>query len=244
MTLKIQNKNEFVTSFLVPINKISERCVVQIDDKTISSLVATPDGTLILLTKFKHVNKIDNPIKLNISDVDKLIKILSYIEEDDIEIKVTENCLSYKGEDVQFKYFLLEDGVLSTPAVSIDKLKKLDYDMSFSLPGASLNNLNKLTLYANDSEKIYFYTKGDVVYGELNDKTRQNINSANIKISDTYTGKSVQTPIPIKYDNLRTISASQRNSINTFVNTELSVMLFQCSDELTNSAYFVSGMVS
>ena len=107
-----------------------------------------------------------------------------------------------------------------------------------------MNNLNRLSMYACDSEKIYFYTKDGTVCGELNDKKRQNINSASIKVCDNFKGSDIENPIPIKYDNLRTISASQDSSINTFVNTELSVLLFQTSNEMANSAYFVSGMVS
>ncbi|MAF26106.1 hypothetical protein CL634_11135 [bacterium] len=244
MILTIQNRSDFVDSFLSPIGKISERCVIRVDDNNFTSLGATGDGTLILYTKFKHKNDIEAPVKLNICDVNRLIKVLSYIEKDNIDLQLQDNCISYDDEDIQFKYFLLEDGVLSVPAVSVDKLKKLDYSCSFSLTNNALNNLNKLSLYANDSEKVYLYTKDGCVYGELNDKKRQNINCACIKVSDTFKGDSIEKPIPIKYDNLRTISASQGNSINTFVNTELSVMLFQASNELSNSAYFVSGMVS
>ena len=91
---------------------------------------------------------------------------------------------------------------------------------------------------------LYLSTKDGCVYGELNDRKRQNINCASIKVSESFKGNDIEMPIPIKYDNLRTISASQGNTINTYVNTELSVLLFQAADELSNSAYFVSGMVS
>ena len=244
MILKIQNRSDFVASFLGPVKQISDKCVIRVEKKHYTCLVASPDGTLILFNKFKHDNDVDEPIKLNISDVDKLIKILSYIEQESIEVELSENCLQYKDQDIQFNYYLLEDGVLSCPAVSVDKLKKLEYDMSFMLANDSLSNLNKLSLYASDSEKVYFYTKDGEVHGELNDKKRQNINSASIKISSNFKGNELQIPIPVKYDNLRTISASQRSSINTFINTELSVMLFQCSNEVSQGAYFVSGMVS
>ena len=245
MTLKIKNRSNLISSFLSPISKVSDRCVIHIDEHNLSCLASTPDGTLILYTKFKHNSKLEGgECNLNICDINKIIRIFSYIDEEDMDLNINENSLSYKDDNIQFNYFLLEDGVINSPAVSVDKLRKLEYQTSFELTHDSMNNVNKLASYANDSEKVYFYTDSGYVKGELNDRKRQNINNASIRISDKYKGDEIEKPLPIKYENFRIISTSQNGSINTLINKKLSVLLFQTSDEQSNTAYFMSGLVA
>jgi hypothetical protein len=246
MILKIKNRSNLISAFLNPISKISERCIIKIEKDHLSSLVATPDGTLILYTKFDHETESseDDTVTLNIADLNKIIKILSYIDKDDIELNIQSNSLSYKDDDIQFNYFLLEDGVINAPAVVIDKLKKVDYQSSFTLSRGAMNSINKLAMYASDSEKVYLYTQDGSVVSELNDRKRHNINNASIKVSDTFKGSEIKKPIPIKYENFRVISASQRNDINILINTDLSVLMFQSSDEQSSTAYFMSGLVA
>lgn len=246
MILKIKNRPNLISSFLNPISKISERCIIKIEKEHLSSLVATPDGTLILYTKFNHNTEFDNdePVTLNIADLNKIIKILSYIDDENIELKIENNALSYKDDNIKFNYFLLEDGVINAPAVVIDKLKKVDYQSSFTLSRGAMNSINKLAMYASDSEKVYLYTSDGSVVSELNDRKRHNINNASIKVSDTFKGTEIEKPIPIKYENFRVISASQRNDINILINTDLSVLMFQSSDEQSSTAYFMSGLVA
>ena len=243
MILKIQNRNDFVSSFLDPISKISENCVIKIDKANLSSLAASPDGTLILYSKYKHKGDVEEDASLNIACVNKFLKICSYIDKPDLKLQVDHDKVLYEDDDVQFNYFLVEDGVISTPAVSVDKLKKVKYDTSFTIPNSVFNDLNKLSLYANDSDKVYFWTEDGNVVAELNDRKRPNINNVRIKVCENYKGDGITTPIPIRYENIRIISASQRDEINMFVNTELSVVLFQHANENTNAAYFVSGMI-
>ena len=246
MILKIKNRTNLISSFLNPICKISERCVIKVEKDHMSSLVATPDGTLILYTKFDHQTEFDSDssVSLNVADLNKVVKILSYIDKDDIELNIQNNSIAYKDNDIQFNYFLLEDGVINAPAVVIDKLKKVDYQSSFTLSRGAMNNISRLAMYASDSEKVYLYTNDGSVVSELNDRKRHNINNASVKICDTFKGTEIEKPIPIKYENFRVISASQRNDINIFINTELSVLMFQTSDEQSSTAYFMSGLVA
>ena len=243
MNLKIQNRNDFVTSFLDPISKISEKCVIKVGKTNLSSLAATPDGSLILYSKYKHKGDVSDDASLNIVCVNKFLKICSYVDKPDLNLQIDHDKVLYEDEEVQFNYYLVEDGVISTPAVSVEKLRKVKYNTSFTIPSSVFNDLNKLSLYANDSEKVYFWTEDGIVFAELNDRKRPNLNNVRIKVCETYKGDGISTPIPIRYENIRIISASQRDEINMFINTELSVVLFQHSDENTNAAYFVSGMV-
>ena len=100
MILKIKNRSNLISTFLNPISKISERCIIKIEKDHLSSLVATPDGTLILYTKFDHETESsdDETVTLNIADLNKIIKILSYIDKDDIEVELKDSALTVRNK--------------------------------------------------------------------------------------------------------------------------------------------------
>jgi hypothetical protein len=243
MTVTIPNKTEFVATFLNPLSRVNEACVIKITKTGASCLTNAPDGTLILHCTYPLDIDTQNDVILNVPDIGRLIKILNCIEDEAISLDVTSNCINYKSTNIRFKYHLLEDDIISSPAINIDKLKAIEYNTAFKLQQESLINLIKSSAFASDTNKIYFYTKDDNVYGELTDHDRHNCDSVTQCISQKFTGDRISTPIPVPFDTIRIIANNRSESLNVLVNLALSVLIFDVNINNIKNKYVVTGLV-
>ena len=62
---------------------------------------------------------------LNIPDINRLIKVFSCIDNDNIDIELDNNRLRYTSDNINFKYHLLEDGIITTPSQGTTSLGML-----------------------------------------------------------------------------------------------------------------------
>ena len=159
MILKVDNKDEFVSSFLSPLNKISNSCVLKISESGVSVLLSGADNTVVLYGQYSKPIDISSPTTLNIPDLGRLIKILQCIDEDTISLEIDVNHIKYLSDNIRFKYHLLEDGIIAAPPVSIDKIKKIEYDTAFIIPYSSLISLIKSSTFTVNLNKVYLMTK-------------------------------------------------------------------------------------
>ena len=244
MNLKIRDKNELVNKFLNVIGRVTEDSIITISDGKLTSLNNTSDGTLIQYTTYNY--GVDNiNIVLNVPDIQRLTKVVSCIEDNEIDLVIGTNNISYTSNTVRFKYYLLEDGILSTPPISVDKIKDIKYDMSFGLPFSSLTNLLKGNTFASETDKLYLYTdETGTVYGELTDRARHNVDSFTLKLSEGDGKGSIPNPIPINFENIRIISGTKCDFINVHINTQLSVVTFDLSIGDNKILYVVSALVA
>ena len=147
MIVNIANKQRFVKNFLSPINKINENAVVKINNNSISSLTCTGDAALFLNCIYNQENStLSDAVSLNIPNISKLINAINCINDDGMDLVYENNSIRYKSDDVNFKLHLLEDGIISAPAVNIDKLKNIDFDTSFDT--VSYTHLTLPTIYS------------------------------------------------------------------------------------------------
>ena len=163
---------------------------------------------------------------LNIPDINRLVKVLSCIEMDNIEIEFDKNKLKYKSNNINFKYHLLEDGIISTPNISFDKIKKLNFSTSFNLMSGSVSNLIKASTFTVDTDKVYIYTKDGSVYCELTDHQKHNMDSFSRVLADAFTGSELSTPIPLNFEIFRLMSSLRFESCSVNLDPEKKVLLF------------------
>lgn len=240
MHLKIPNLNEFISSFLAPLSKVNNTCVIKIAETGYSSLLSSADGALILYCSFKE--KLDIEGTLNIPDLGRLIKILSCINSDEtIDITFNDNNISYKSDDIRFKYHLLEDGIILAPPINIDKIKEIDYNTVIEITHESFLNLLKSSTFAVDTDKLYFFTKDGHVYGELTDQQKHNSDSVTRKLAGQYQGDPITDSIPISFDVMRTIANNRAEKIKVLVNTDLSILTFEVNIGNAKNVYVVTG---
>ena len=91
MQIKIDNKTGFINNFLNPVGKLTENTVIKVKPDMMSSISTSSDGTLIVSCNIKQVNDTDDTLYLNIPDINKLVKVLTCIEDDKIELTFNNN---------------------------------------------------------------------------------------------------------------------------------------------------------
>lgn len=239
-TLTIGNRLDFVNNFLGSVSKVVDDCIIKIKENKLVCLSSTSDGTLIQLVQYKCDNGFEQV--LNVPDVKRLHKIISCIQSPTIQLEVSSNSVNYNSSDTRFKFHLLDDGILSETAISVEKIKKIEYDCEFELSFDKLNDLVKGSTFSNETEKLYLYTD-DIgsMYGELTDKEKPNMDSFSIKLVDNI--KINLLPTAFNFENIRIISSTRGDSLKFRINTTLNVMRVDIVKDNSYISYIVSGLV-
>lgn len=241
--IKIENKLGFINNFLGPISKLTENTVLKVREDSINSVSSSSDGTLIVNCIANQKNDVNETVYLNIPDINRLIKVLSCVVDDNLSLNYTGNSIDYKSDAVGFKYHLLEDGIIDPPRVDISKIKKIEFDTKFDINVNSINQLIKASTFTTDTNKIYFYTEAGKTYATLTDKQRHNVDSYTQVISDTYTGDDILTPLALSFETVRIISSIRVDNVTIHVNSKLNVFLFQIDTDSANITIVSSGFV-
>ena len=184
-------KESFVQKFLLPISKLADNISISFNDEEISTTCASPDGSIVLLATYKTDTAVKGIPRINLPDVKKFIRLVDCVDLDTIALTIKDNHLNYETPSQKFNYFLLEDNYMQRCPVNPEKINKLKYDTGFILSSSKFNDVLKGSSIATDSDKLYFYTKDDKVYAELNDYERQNINNITYLVSDKFVGEQI-----------------------------------------------------
>jgi hypothetical protein len=241
--LSLKNKTEFINNFLAPIGKLAENTVLKVSGEKITAVCASNDGTLIVNCTYTQSNNVDEPICLNIPDINKLIKILSCIPEEDTQLQFNNNNIEYQSNAVGFKYHLLEDGIIDAPSVDINKIKQIDFNFKFCAQYDGINRLIKGSTFTTDTDKIYFDTVDGGIIATLTDKQRHNVDSYTQNISDKYTGDKLESALALNFETIRIISSIRFDQLNVLVNPKLNVFLFDINIDNTKINIISSGYV-
>lgn len=239
--LLIDDTSCFVNTFLSSITKVTEDCILDITDDKFTCLSATSDGTLVQLVEMHNDNKFVQTC--NIPDIKRLHKILGCVPQElPTELKVTQNSISYSSSATRFKFYLLEDGILSTPAVSVEKIKKLEYDIEFTVPYDKLTELVKGSTFSNETEKMYIYTdENNSVYGELTDREKPNVDSFAVQLHQGIDNSI--SPLPFNFENIRILSSSRCNEYKFSINSQLGVVKVDISRNKCYISYIISTLL-
>jgi len=240
-TLKIKNKDLFVKGFLSPISKISDSAVVEIIDNQFSCLVCTADNSVIYHSKYPvEIDSDENNI-LNFPDIKKMIRAIDAIADDDIVFTLENNNLSYKDKSLRFTYHLLEDGIVKKPKLNLQKLSETQFETSFTLKSDQIKDLVKGSVFSSDSNKVYISSNEDGVYAELTDKTRKNIDTITLRLTDTFEGDNVSS-LPINFDIFRLMESGNKE-LNVKINSKLGIVIFEVTNNYNKTLYIVSSLV-
>jgi len=237
------NKESFVQKFLLPISKLADNVSLSIDDSEIFATCASQDGSVVLLASYKTDTAVKGIPRINLPDVKKFVRLLDCVEENSIALTIENNHLHYATPSFKFNYFLLEDNYMQRCPVNPDKIRKLKYDTAFLLPNTKFNEVLKGSSIATDSDKLYFYTKDDKVYCELNDLERQNINNITYVVADKFVGEQIKNTLPLNLENIRLLAGTRCSEFTVKVNNELKVTLFQVEEKDVDIKFIISALV-
>ena len=241
--LRINNKSDFVNTFLSPISKLAENTVIKVRDKEIVSVSSSSDGTLIVNCTFKQENEVDETIFLNIPDINRLIKVLSCVETDDLNLLYDNNNIQYKSKQIGFKYHLLDDGIIETPSVDLNKIKSIDFPFRFKIGQQSINQLVKGSTFTTETDKIYFHVDDDNVMASLTDRQRHNVDCYTQCVAESYKGDLNGKELALSFETMRIISSIRFDDLIVNVNPELNVFLFQVETKSSTIIVVSSGYV-
>jgi hypothetical protein len=242
MDLKIKNKSFFVKHFLQPLSKISDTCCVVVKDNVASCLVNSPDNSIILNIKYTLDDTVCETEELvNIPDIKKLIRAFDVIEQEDLTFKLDKNNLSYKNNNISFKYHLLENGVINRPKINVEKINSIKIDTTFLLTEKALSDIIKASTFSVDSNKAYFFTDNKKIFVELTDRARPNMDSFSTEAAAEYSGLDIKS-ICLNLEVIRIISTNKIKQINCKVNSELGIVIFDYGNNILSTQFIVSSL--
>lgn len=241
MNVVIPDRKLLINGFLLPLSKISDSCVIDVSDNGFSSLVCTSDSSVILHTQYNLPLDTDSSVRLNISDIKKVIKAFECITTDKFTFSVDKNNINYTGSEIKFKYHLLEDGIINVPKINVSKLSEIDFPVQFILQYKSLVELLRGSTFATESNKLYIYSENHKIYGDLTDRSRHNVDSFNIPLCE-YTGPDLQN-LCLNFEVIRIISSVRVKQLECKINPKLGVILFQILDGPVKTKYIASSLI-
>jgi hypothetical protein len=230
MLIRIDNRTEFISNFLSPVVKMSDSARLAIGPDTVSALVASADNSLILYAKTPQVNDVGSGVvNLNVPNVTRLINLLSCLTDVSVDIEFDDNRIMCRSGDLKFKYHLLDDDIISTPGINIEKIKKLDFNTSFFMTKDTMMQVIKASSFTTDTDKLYISTDEAKVVGELTDKQQANVDSFSRPLSMSFNGDSITEPVAINFELLRMIGSlriSRECNIIIRINRDNGVIVF------------------
>jgi hypothetical protein len=241
-TIKIKNKANFIKNFLSPISKIGDASVLELKNDKLTCLTCTSDNSIIYYVECDVYGEFDNNEVLNCPDIKKLIKAIDTIQSDsEISFEIEENNLSYKSNNLRFKYHLQEDGIIKKPKLNLQKLNDTEFNSYFTLKKDLIKELIKGSVFSSDSNKIYFFGDKEGVYAELTDKTRNNIDTITLKVCDVLNGDNVDS-LPLNFEIFRIIDVSSVDEIKVQINNKLGLVLFELQNNYNKMTYIMSSL--
>ena len=242
MNFSLNNKADFVNKFLTPISRINDLVTIKVDGNEVFSLNRTADNNTILYASCNDI-KCDNSHNINIPDIKKLIKALDGINDNQVNLLINSNNLEYKSSNVKFKFHLLEDGIITAPNLNVNKINSFQYNVRFKVTTQALNNLLKSSTFITDSNKIYIFSDGDTVYGELTDRSKHNIDMYTTVLCSGYDGEAIEKPIPFSFDVFRLVSTLKSNTFDISLNTDRGILSMDIIENGYKLKYISTSMV-
>lgn len=241
--LKIKNKKDFVSNFLKPISNLNDACILSINDNLLTCALASADATIVSKSTIEIETDLKES-KLNLPDIQKLIRVLEIIPTADVELKINENNISYSNNGYKFKYHLLDDGIIKQPSLNVEKVNKLNFNTKFKVGENNLSTLFKGSTFASETTKVYLYEEDGKIYSELGDRNRHNTDNFICVLSDEFEGDSITKPLPINFESFRLISFNGSKEVIFNINNEMGVITCNFVKGNTSLIYIISALIN
>ena len=92
------------------------------------------------------------------------------LDEEDIQLKIEENCVKYNSNANRFTYHLFDSSVTKNNAFDFNKIDDITFNTNFKLTKEKNNAILKALPFVTESSKVYLKTENTNVYDELSDK--------------------------------------------------------------------------
>lgn len=248
MTSKIVLSKSFIQNILKPVNKLTESCVLRIEENNVYTLCTSSNNVVILYVSAKLKDSVSNNLRINLIDIKRFLCGLDCLDGENFTLEHSENnikCESIGDQENStfFKYHLVDDTVIPIAPINIQKMSQLPFDTEFEITPDKQKRIISAYTFTAAAPKIYIYTKDQSVYAELNDRQIQNIDNMTLKISEKYQGIDIENVIPVNMEIFKSLTTSRQN-IKVKINNQFKVLIFQIveKDDITIK-YITSALV-
>ena len=239
MVINIKDKSQLINGFLKPISALTDAVIIKnVNNKLIC--IANNEQGLILCATYDI--ELQDTVVLNIPNVKRLEKVISFIEGNEINLDYKSNALSYKDKKIRFKYHFLDDNIIQAPKLSLKKINSLESDIEFDIEFSKIAELAKGAAFVSESDKLYFNITEEGIYGEITDRSNSSVDSYSILLSDV--GQNADISFPVHFDIVRLLTSSSSDKINVKINTNQGYCIFNIDTAVSNLKYIVSGLQS
>jgi hypothetical protein len=246
---KIPIPKKSLEKLLKPISRATDSCVLKSDGNFLYSICTSDDKSVILYATCELPITLDE-IKLNLISIKKFLNGLDCLGDNgEFSIISTKNhlrCQSKNDSDFDstfFKYHLVDDGIISESSVNINVIKRLTFDTEFEISTAKLKQIMSAYSFVTDVSKIYFYSKNNMIYADIDDKTMTNVDNMSFLVCESHTGDNLTSPIPLKIEVFKNLISSKL-PVKVKINNEHKVFLFSTKEqEDVELKYIVSALV-
>lgn len=229
--------NQSLTNYLEAVSKVSIGSITSVTEDMLSTLVASPDNTLILYAELLGIES-GFTRDLNIPDLKKLSRVLENVNSKIIEFTVGTNNIQYKSPTLKFKYHLYEEGFLTKTPINVEKIKSFTYDVKFTLSKAQIQAIIKGSAYSTESNKLYVYTEDGRLKGELTDRAKHNVDALSLDLGEV---PFTLAPIPINLDNFKLLTILN-NEISFSINTDYGVSIIDIQNDEIKLKYILTSL--
>lgn len=201
---------------MLSLSQIHDTCVLEMKDDGIHGIASSEDNSMYAHAYLQGDYEEKN---LNLPSLKKLSKALDMVSSDTIKLKLNGNHLEYKDKQIKFKYHLHEDGVITRPKLSLEKIRNFEYNIEFELDFDFLSNILQKSSITN-TKKLYIFTEDDHLVWKVGDETVPNSDSLSI------VGDEVDfelTSFILKIDNLKLLSKVSKTGNVFKINSKLGV---------------------
>ena len=226
MILPIQNKDNFIQNFLNPVSRLHSTASLDINNN-ISTIVH--NNSNIFLKAEYQINWGDHPEQgtVCLPDTIKLIKILSCLEENDIQLEIEENCIKYNSNINRFTYHLFDDSLTTNNPFNFNKINDITFNTKFKLTKEKNSAILKALPFVTETSKVYIKTENENIYAELSDKKLQNVDSYTALLANEYTGDELRYELILDIELFRLISTLNFNEANININNEYKMLMIK-----------------
>lgn len=196
----------------------SEKCSLNLTKNKIKTVFSNSENTLFCQFEFV-VEYDDEDVQLNIININKLIQVLTIIDEDVITIEhdKDDNKLKYKSKTSKFNMHLLDSSIMLVKNFNFQRIIDLNYVSKFTIDLSSFKSLQKAISFA-DVSKVYLTNNGSDVECELTDRSKANTDSFSTTISDNFAGQDVDG-FCFEVDVIKKLQSLIKDKINVSIST-------------------------
>ena len=233
MILTIKNKDNFLKNFLNPISRLDSSISLDLKETEVSTIVHNNSNIFLKATSRVETESYENRT-LTLPDVIKLIKILSCIEQEDINLNIDTNCITYSDANNKFKYHLFDSSVVNNNTFNFDKIDEIDFNTNFTLTREKNNSILKALPFVTESSKLYLSTKDGNVYAELSDKKLHNVDSYTTLISEKYNGEEINQELILDIELFRLVSTLSFQDCTIYINSKFKMLKIEMNIDNCN----------